>query len=83
MDRPRQFWIPPDEITRHSGADIPQEMEFFVAPPAEIGTVLTADSSLRSSSKPMSARARLFWTLLITLAATLIVVFILGHLRLW
>ena len=52
-------WIPPEGVTRHSGKPIPPELDFFAPPPAAIGRVLSADSSLRTSDQPMSLLTRL------------------------
>lgn len=41
-------WIPSPQITRHNGSEIDPSTLFFAAPPPEIGTVLSAQSGLRS-----------------------------------
>lgn len=54
-------WIPPEGVTRHSGGAIPQDADFFVAPPPEIGKIITAESTLTTQSAPMSVPMRLLW----------------------
>ena len=39
-------WIPGKDITRHSGNPIPNDLDFFIPPPLEIGKVISADSTL-------------------------------------
>ncbi|MGD1908688.1 MAG: hypothetical protein ACFB0C_22260 [Leptolyngbyaceae cyanobacterium] len=65
MQTAAQVWTPPAGVTRHAGTAIPEEMDFFAGPPAEIGAVMTADSTLKTSSEPLSPPARIGWAVLI------------------
>jgi len=42
----------PDEIKNHGGDFLPDDADFFVDPPEEIGPVLSAYSTLRQGKKP-------------------------------
>ncbi len=60
-------WLPRPDVTRHAGSVIPREMEFFVSPPLEIGPIISAESTLTTSTEagltPSRLRACLFWAL--------------------
>jgi len=45
----QSVWMPREGVTRHSGSAIPQDMEFFATPPLEIGKVISAESTLKTS----------------------------------
>lgn len=45
-------WEPPEEVRLHTGDLVPDTMEFFVDPPAEIGRVSTAFSTLKLGQRP-------------------------------
>jgi hypothetical protein len=49
---------PEEPITDHSGRDLPDDIDFFAAPPAEIGTVSSAWSTLRQGVEPWSPALR-------------------------
>lgn len=61
-------WTPGKDVTRHSGSAISTDMDFFATPPIEIGTVVSADSTLTISKQPMSTANRYTICLLIGLA---------------
>jgi len=47
----QSVWLPREGVTRHAGSAIPQDMEFFVTPPLEIGKVISAESTLKTSTQ--------------------------------
>lgn len=47
-----------EPITNHAGEDLPDDIDFFVAPPPEIGTVSSAHSTLRQGVSPWSPALR-------------------------
>lgn len=49
---------PEEPITDHAGRDLPDDIDFFAAPPAEIGTVSSAWSTLRQGALPWSPALR-------------------------
>ena len=53
------MWIPPPTVTEHNGEPLAADGEFFVAPPAEIGAIRSAHTSLKKGerAKPMPIRA--------------------------
>ena len=52
-------WLPPDDVTAHNGEPIDRTRDFFQPPPAEIGKVLTAHSTLVRGKEPYSLGGRL------------------------
>jgi hypothetical protein len=54
-----------NELPDHSGQRRPAEVEFFAEPPAEIGKVKSAESTLRPGREPMSFPTRLFISVLL------------------
>jgi hypothetical protein len=52
-------WSPPPTVTEHNGDRLDPELEFFVAPPAEIGAVRSAHTSLKKGerARPTPIRA--------------------------
>jgi hypothetical protein len=52
-------WEPGEDVKNHSGADLSGKDDFFVPPPAEIGEVVSATTSLRRGTEPMAPGARL------------------------
>src|SRR4051812_25150097 len=40
-------WVPPQDVKEHSDAPIPLDADFFAPPPAEIGKVQSAQTTLR------------------------------------
>jgi hypothetical protein len=53
---------PDDEITDHGGRRLSSKVEFFADPPAEIGPIFSAYTTLREGKKPYSLGARLLGT---------------------
>jgi hypothetical protein len=49
---------PEEPITDHAGRDLPEDIDFFAAPPVEIGTVNSAWSTLRQGVEPWSPALR-------------------------
>jgi len=47
-------WIPPSDVTAHSGDLIPSDSIFFAAPPPEIGQVLSAHSGIRTNGSAIT-----------------------------
>ncbi len=45
----QSVWISGHDVKRHSGSEIPQDMNFFIVPPYEIGQVISAEGSLKRS----------------------------------
>jgi hypothetical protein len=66
-------WTPGRDVTRHSGSIIPADMDFFATPPIEIGTVISAESTLTTSKQPMSVQNRYTLCLLVGLAPGFVV----------
>lgn len=58
-------WTPGAEVTSHNGQPLREELDFFAPPPAEIGRVRTAFTTLRKSITPFSLPLRLALSLLI------------------
>jgi hypothetical protein len=56
-------WQPPAGLCNHAGQPMSGPKVFFVPPPAEIGEVLTAHSTLKQGVRPRAAAARLGWAL--------------------
>jgi hypothetical protein len=51
-------WRPDAQVTNHKRSRIPQDSDFFAPPPAEIGGILTAHSSLKRGEVPRTPRVR-------------------------
>lgn len=60
-------WKPSKYTTRHSGAAVPEDMDFFVSPNPLLGNILTVESTLRESDKSIGINGRLKSILLGTL----------------
>lgn len=52
-------WIPPQEVADHLGNPIPQNWDFFAAPPPNIGNLVTAGSTLDLGEEPMAPATRM------------------------
>jgi len=52
-------WEPAGDVNNHAGGAISGKDDFFVPPPAEIGEVVSATTTLRKGTEPMSPGARL------------------------
>jgi hypothetical protein len=52
-------WFPGKDVTLHTGEAIPQERDFFAAPPPEIGAIISADTSLTRAKQPLPIVQRL------------------------
>ncbi|MBT3200756.1 MAG: hypothetical protein HN350_12660 [Phycisphaerales bacterium] len=57
MDIKRNAWKPSGDIVAHDGQPVRGNADFFIPPPAEIGTVITAESKLNQEDNPPSAAA--------------------------
>lgn len=51
-------WTPTEGVLRHVGSPILSDLEFFVAPPPEIGTIISADSTLTHSQESKTTQKR-------------------------
>lgn len=51
-------WIAPTSVTRHDGSALTAELDFFIGPPPGIGSILTADSTLKTTAVPWSTLTR-------------------------
>ncbi|MCI0464811.1 MAG: hypothetical protein L0Z62_48420 [Gemmataceae bacterium] len=51
-------------LTNHGGGPLERDADFFVPPPAEIGELLSAHTTMRQGDEPWSAGARASWALL-------------------
>lgn len=51
-------WLPEGAVTLHNGEAMPADMVFFAPPPAQIGKVFSAFSSLRPADRPRSPMAK-------------------------
>jgi hypothetical protein len=56
----RGYWHPGPEVTHFNGTPLAGDLDFFVLPPREIGTILYAHSTLRRGKMPWNPVARLF-----------------------
>src|SRR4051812_27069481 len=56
--RQDETWTTDDPITNHADGDLPDDIDFFVAPPEEIGHVTSAYSTLRLSKQPWPPNVR-------------------------
>jgi hypothetical protein len=63
-------WIPEENVLDHSGKPLVTGRNFFVSPPPEIGTVLSAYSALKVGQSSYPARTRLMITLIVALCFT-------------
>jgi hypothetical protein len=52
------MWNPPPTVTEHNGEPLAPDLEFFVAPPAEIGTVRSAHTWLKTTDRAKSTPVR-------------------------
>lgn len=52
-------WAPPPGVTEHTGAPLSPDYDFFTSPPAEIGEIRSAYSSLQKGAKVNTVSARL------------------------
>ncbi len=58
-DEAGSLWTPGPEVRLHNGEMIPVDADFFHAPPAELGEIVTAHTSLIESKHPLSTLVRL------------------------
>jgi hypothetical protein len=58
-------WIPPEDVLRHDGERVDLSRRFFQPPPAEIGKLYTAHSTLKLGGEPFSLGMRLMITLFV------------------
>ncbi|WP_166826810.1 hypothetical protein [Thalassoroseus pseudoceratinae] len=66
-----EWWEPPEEVVTHAGTEIPVTMIFFEPPPAEIGKVLSAWSSLKEGKEPHSGLVQLLIVGMVAIGITL------------
>lgn len=52
-------WAPPEDVPRHAGVPIEPDADFFADPPPEIGEVLSAESSLKTTKTPWRVSSRI------------------------
>ena len=45
------MWIPPPNVTEHNGEPLTPDLDFFIAPPAEIGAIRSAHTSLKQGER--------------------------------
>ncbi|MEX2212971.1 MAG: hypothetical protein WD768_02510 [Phycisphaeraceae bacterium] len=64
-------WIPGEEVCHHNGEAVWRHVVYFEPPPAEIGPVLAAASTLPPGKKPASPAKRFAWSLGVFLAIML------------
>ena len=55
----RMLWKPVEGVVRHGGKPIPVDMDFFMIPPLEIGSLISAESTLYSNKTPLSQEKRI------------------------
>ncbi|ERN42868.1 hypothetical protein KR51_00003950 [Rubidibacter lacunae KORDI 51-2] len=65
-------WRPRADVTRHSGSTIQLNMDFFESPPTSIGTVLTAESNLKTNQNGFPKEHRIGIVGVIVLACILL-----------
>ena len=63
-------WTPSTNITQHAGRPILANIEFFAAPPLEIGQVTSAESTLKTSTKLVSTPLKIIICLVSGLVGT-------------
>lgn len=51
-------WQPPPNVTLHNGTKIPVDADYFVAPPADIGEIVTAQTTLKNTKEPFAVGPR-------------------------
>ncbi len=51
-------WTPADDVMDHARVDLRGDMDFFVDPPAEIGEIFTATTSLKQGRQPKPSGLR-------------------------
>lgn len=51
-------WTPTKNVVRHTGSPLKPEMDFFATPPLEIGTIISAESTLVSAEQLIRTRTR-------------------------
>jgi hypothetical protein len=68
-------WDPPPGVVDHSGRPIPDAADFFHPPPAEIGEVVKASTTLKKGQRPYSTGGRLFLVSMTGLLGALLGVF--------
>jgi hypothetical protein len=56
--QPTPAWTAPPGVTRHDGAALTPDVDFFTGPPPGIGTIITADSTLTTTAAPLSTLTR-------------------------
>src|SRR5690348_15621781 len=54
-----QPWTPGPDVVQHNGEPIAPESDFFAPPPKEIGEVLTASTTLKTSKHPTNMISRI------------------------
>jgi hypothetical protein len=54
----------PGPLTNHGGGELPQDADFFVPPPAEIGELVSAYTNMRQRDEPWAPAARIAWAIL-------------------
>ena len=45
------MWTPPSQVTEHTGEPLARNLDFFAAPPPEIGAIRTAHTSLKTGMR--------------------------------
>ena len=53
-----ESWDPVEGVVTHAGMLIAEDLDFFAAPPPEIGEIRTADSTLKTTKRPLSLFTR-------------------------
>jgi hypothetical protein len=78
---PDAMWTPPHGVTMHNGEPIPETMAFFEPPPAEIGEIVSAYSTVKRGKRYSSLLSRWLWIGLgnACLAALIIVIGSIGQ----
>ncbi|WP_295614190.1 hypothetical protein [Chamaesiphon sp. GL140_3_metabinner_50] len=67
-------WQPHSEIKSHSGSPLTVDADFFMPPPPTIGELISADTTLKTStSNSMSTAARCTITLLVAVAVFILI----------
>ncbi|MBI1915203.1 MAG: hypothetical protein HYS12_10760, partial [Planctomycetes bacterium] len=81
QDHGEDGWEPAGDVNNHAGGPISGKDDFFVPPPTEIGEVVSATTSLRKGTEPMSPGARLTVAIIAGAAGLFIGVLIAVNLR--
>ena len=59
LDGEKPGWQPSQGVAHHAGMAIDPQLDFFAPPPSEIGEIVTAASTLKTTKRPMPVVSRI------------------------